>query len=114
MPTKIWTCLDVPHLCDPSQVVPWGEQDMLAQMQRQLGVDILISGHTHEHKVRGVALSHVCGYRATRMSTKWVTRPCHTCADPGFPGLAHAHTLLEIEHPWPGRLNATARCFYTP
>ena len=29
---------------------------MLAQVQRQLDVDILITGHTHEHKVCPVPL----------------------------------------------------------
>ena len=35
----------------PLQMVPWGDQDMLAEKQREMDVDILISGHTHEHKV---------------------------------------------------------------
>jgi vacuolar protein sorting-associated protein 29 len=29
------------------QVIPWGDQDALSLVQRQLDVDILISGHTH-------------------------------------------------------------------
>lgn len=29
------------------QVVPWGDEEALALVQRQLDVDILISGHTH-------------------------------------------------------------------
>ena len=29
------------------QVVPWGDMEALAAVQRQLDVDILISGHTH-------------------------------------------------------------------
>ncbi|CAF4885838.1 vacuolar protein sorting-associated protein 29 [Pieris rapae] len=29
------------------QVVPWGDEESLALIQRQLDVDILISGHTH-------------------------------------------------------------------
>ncbi|GBP87720.1 Vacuolar protein sorting-associated protein 29 [Eumeta japonica] len=29
------------------QVVPWGDEETLALIQRQLDVDILISGHTH-------------------------------------------------------------------
>jgi vacuolar protein sorting-associated protein 29 len=32
------------------QVVPWGDKESLAVWQRKLDVDILISGHTHEHK----------------------------------------------------------------
>lgn len=34
-------------LCHGHQVVPWGETDSLSMVQRQLDVDILISGHTH-------------------------------------------------------------------
>ena len=30
------------------QVVPWGETESLAMVQRQLDVDILITGHTHK------------------------------------------------------------------
>lgn len=30
------------------QVVPWGDPESLALVQRQLNVDILISGHTHK------------------------------------------------------------------
>lgn len=35
-------------LCHGHQVVPRGEPDSLALIQRQLDVDILISGHTHK------------------------------------------------------------------
>lgn len=30
------------------QVVPWGDLEALAAVQRQLDVDILVSGHTHQ------------------------------------------------------------------
>jgi vacuolar protein sorting-associated protein 29 len=33
------------------QVVPWGDANSLAMYQRQLDVDILISGHTHKNEV---------------------------------------------------------------
>lgn len=33
------------------QVVPWGDPESLANLQRQLDVDILITGHTHKHEV---------------------------------------------------------------
>ena len=29
------------------QIVPWGDTEALAAMQRQLDCDVLISGHTH-------------------------------------------------------------------
>lgn len=35
-------------LCHGHQVVPWGDTESLALVQRQLDVDILISGHTHK------------------------------------------------------------------
>ncbi|KAK7505981.1 hypothetical protein BaRGS_00002703 [Batillaria attramentaria] len=35
-------------LCHGHQVVPWGDVESLAMVQRQLDVDILISGHTHK------------------------------------------------------------------
>merc|ERR1712116_110517 len=35
-------------LCHGHQIVPWGDPESLASLQRQLGVDILISGHTHK------------------------------------------------------------------
>ncbi|KAA3671567.1 vacuolar protein sorting-associated protein 29, partial [Paragonimus westermani] len=51
--------LDFPHtkvltvgnfkigLINGYQIVPWGDQQRLAMLQRQLDVDILVSGHTH-------------------------------------------------------------------
>jgi vacuolar protein sorting-associated protein 29 len=35
-------------LCHGHQVVPWGDTESLAIIQRQLDVDILITGHTHK------------------------------------------------------------------
>ncbi|KAF7084483.1 hypothetical protein CFC21_092566 [Triticum aestivum] len=32
------------------KVVPWGDLDSLAMLQRQLDVDILVTGHTHQFK----------------------------------------------------------------
>ena len=33
------------------QVVPWGDLEALAAVQRQLDCDILISGHTHQNSI---------------------------------------------------------------
>ena len=44
------------------QIVPWGDHGSLAMMQRQLNVDILISGHTHKKEV-------------TCMNGKWFINP---------------------------------------
>ncbi len=30
------------------QIVPWGDKESLTMLQRQLDVDVLITGHTHE------------------------------------------------------------------
>lgn len=38
-------------LCHGHQIVPWGDPEALAMMQRQLDVDILITGHTHKNSV---------------------------------------------------------------
>ena len=38
-------------LCHGHQVVPWGDMEAMALLQRRLDVDILVSGHTHEFKV---------------------------------------------------------------
>ncbi|KAL6046723.1 Vacuolar protein sorting-associated protein 29 [Balamuthia mandrillaris] len=35
-------------ICHGHQVVPWGDRECLAMLQRQLDVDILITGHTHK------------------------------------------------------------------
>jgi vacuolar protein sorting-associated protein 29 len=35
-------------LCHGHQVAPWGDTNSLAMVQRQLDVDILVSGHTHK------------------------------------------------------------------
>ena len=35
-------------LCHGHQVVPWGDKGSLSLLQRQLDVDILITGHTHQ------------------------------------------------------------------
>lgn len=37
-------------LCHGHQVVPWGEKEALAILQRKLDCDILVTGHTHEFK----------------------------------------------------------------
>lgn len=38
-------------LCHGHQVVPWGDAESLGNLQRQLDVDILITGHTHQNGV---------------------------------------------------------------
>ncbi|GAM24244.1 hypothetical protein SAMD00019534_074190 [Acytostelium subglobosum LB1] len=38
-------------LCHGHQVVPWGDKQSLCALQRQLDVDVLITGHTHSIEV---------------------------------------------------------------
>lgn len=38
-------------ICHGHQVVPWGDKEALAILQRQLDVDILVTGHTHAFEV---------------------------------------------------------------
>eukprot|EP01006_Ploeotia_vitrea_P004112 TRINITY_DN11386_c0_g1_i2.p1 TRINITY_DN11386_c0_g1~~TRINITY_DN11386_c0_g1_i2.p1 ORF type:complete len:192 (-),score=82.07 TRINITY_DN11386_c0_g1_i2:220-750(-) len=38
-------------LCHGHQIVPWGDPESLANLQRKMGVDILITGHTHKNEV---------------------------------------------------------------
>jgi len=35
-------------ICHGHQIVPWGDRESLAMLQRKLDVDILITGHTHK------------------------------------------------------------------
>ena len=37
-------------LCHGHQIVPWGDAESLAHVQRQMDVDILIYGHTHKQE----------------------------------------------------------------
>lgn len=38
-------------LCHGHQVVPWGDQESLSTLQRQLDVDVLVTGHTHKFEI---------------------------------------------------------------
>lgn len=40
------------------QVVPWGDSEALAIVQRRLGVDLLVSGHTHVLQTKEDAANH--------------------------------------------------------
>jgi len=39
-------------LCHGHQIVPWGDAESLANMQRKLDVDVLITGHTHKNEIQ--------------------------------------------------------------
>ncbi|CAK0826292.1 unnamed protein product [Prorocentrum cordatum] len=36
------------------QILPWGDQTALVKMAGKLGVDVLVSGHTHKHSVQNL------------------------------------------------------------
>merc|ERR550514_1592116 len=38
-------------ICHGHQVVPWGDHESLGILARQLDVDILVTGHTHQNEV---------------------------------------------------------------
>ncbi len=38
-------------VCHGHQLIPWGDTTALEMLQRQLGVDILITGHTHKLEI---------------------------------------------------------------
>eukprot|EP01051_Picozoa_sp_SAG22_P013935 SAG22_NODE_1623_length_3962_cov_20.394253_3_plen_128_part_00 len=44
-----WPCL--PSCLVAAQIIPWGDKESLKVKQRQLNVDILITGHTHTFEV---------------------------------------------------------------
>jgi len=48
-------------ICHGHQVVPWGDREALAILQRQLDVDILVTGHTHAFEVSAGWGACVCG-----------------------------------------------------
>jgi len=37
-------------ICHGHQIVPWGDRQALSILQRQLDVDVLITGHTHKYE----------------------------------------------------------------
>ncbi len=39
-------------LCHGHQVIPWGDDESLAILQRKLDVDILVTGHTHKNATK--------------------------------------------------------------
>lgn len=47
-------------LCHGHQIVPWGDREALGILQRQLDVDVLITGHTHKF----LAFKHKESYEA--------------------------------------------------
>ena len=52
-----------------NQVVPSGDTDALALLQRRLNVDILVSGHTHEFMVRPMPMCGPGGSQVQQFQT---------------------------------------------
>lgn len=36
------------------QVIPWNDEEALKAVQRELGVDVLVSGHSHNREVKNM------------------------------------------------------------
>ncbi|XP_006819394.2 vacuolar protein sorting-associated protein 29, partial [Saccoglossus kowalevskii] len=67
-------------LCHGHQVVPWGDIESLAMVQRQLDVDILISGHTHKFE----AFEHENKFYINPGSATGAYSPLDTNVTPSF------------------------------
>ncbi|KAG2501819.1 hypothetical protein HYH03_000318 [Edaphochlamys debaryana] len=44
-------------VCHGHQIIPWGDPDSVALLQRQMGVDILLTGNTHKFEARKTGAS---------------------------------------------------------
>jgi vacuolar protein sorting-associated protein 29 len=67
-------------LCHGHQIVPWGDPDALAMVQRQLDVDILITGHTHKFE----AYEHESKFYINPGSATGAYNPLETNVIPSF------------------------------
>jgi len=67
-------------LCHGHQIVPWGDPDALAIVQRQLDVDILITGHTHKFE----AYEHESKFYINPGSGTGAYHPLEKCVIPSF------------------------------
>ncbi len=38
-------------VCHGHQIVPWGDIEAMSMLQRQLDVDVLVTGHTHKFAI---------------------------------------------------------------
>eukprot|EP01123_Difflugia_compressa_P013269 TRINITY_DN6053_c0_g1_i1.p1 TRINITY_DN6053_c0_g1~~TRINITY_DN6053_c0_g1_i1.p1 ORF type:complete len:184 (-),score=26.96 TRINITY_DN6053_c0_g1_i1:27-578(-) len=67
-------------ICHGHQVIPWGDKEALAILQRQLDVDVLITGHTHEFR----AYEHNGKFFLNPGSATGAYTPLHTDVVPSF------------------------------
>ena len=71
-------------LCHGHQVVPWGDNEALAILQRKLDVDILVTGHTHEFKVgAGGARPYCLSCLTWKVMDSFFSKAC-TCEECSF------------------------------
>lgn len=59
-PIANMACSALPCMANMLQIVPSGSKERLAFVARQMDVDILVTGHTHEFKVGGAELLRTC------------------------------------------------------
>ncbi|PIK60019.1 putative vacuolar protein sorting-associated protein 29 isoform X1 [Apostichopus japonicus] len=67
-------------ICHGHQIIPWGDVESLAMVQRQLDVDILISGHTHKFE----AFEHEGKFYINPGSATGAFNPLDTSVIPSF------------------------------
>ena len=77
-------------LCHGHQIVPWGDPESLANLQRKLDVDILITGHTHKNEVpfcadEFLAFVSLGLSRALFLRGKYEQKGCRQRFSTGFP-----------------------------
>lgn len=77
------------------QVVPWGDPESLANLQRTLDVDILVTGHTHKNEVIHCVRACVCGLRVCVLSVHSLELlPSDICGN--YPLLALVRSSIQV------------------
>jgi vacuolar protein sorting-associated protein 29 len=77
------------------QIVPWGDAHSLAMVQRQLDVDILITGHTHRNEVNEYEGKWFINPGSITGAYRYVCNPTdHCCAFLCYTGVVCSALLL--------------------
>ena len=83
------------------QVIPWGDLDSLAMLQRQLGVDILVTGHTHQftaYKHEGGVVINPGSATGAYSSINQDVNPSFVLMDiDGFRAVVYVYELIDGE-----------------
>ena len=73
------------------QILPWGDHDSIAAVQRRLNVDILVSGHTHKNEI-----FQSCGKFFVNPGS--VTGACNDAMSPGVESVP-SFMLMAVQGP---------------